>query len=170
LRPFAPRLIAFKGLLTHDQWRLKHYTVAHSGGPTEREAADWTAFHEGRGLALATLPVPARTVERPGVGLLIEHRGLGADYVVLGWWDRENELPVRVMVREADPGASWRPAGESESFCVWDLQVIAFERDAYVATIMSSTPMPDALERYLATAFRDEPRATADYAAPEPIR
>lgn len=55
---------------------------------------------------------------------------------MLCWWDRENELPIRVFVRQHD-GSPWRPAQGSESVCVWDLQVICFERDAYVHTVMA---------------------------------
>lgn len=80
----------------------------------------------------------------------MEHRGAGADYVVLGWWDRENELPTRVVVREHASEAPWRPARASESFCVWDLQVIGFERDAYVSTVLAPDAGPDAVEAYLA--------------------
>jgi hypothetical protein len=132
MRPFAPRPITFAGLHTHEGWRLKRYTITRDAEPL-----DWDAFAPGLGLTLAALPQPAVTAERPGLGFVIAHRGAGADYIVLGWWDRENELPVRVVVREQTPGAEWRPARGSESFCVWDLQVIGFERDAYVATVLA---------------------------------
>ena len=42
----------------------------------------------------------------------------------------------------------WRPAGVNESFCVWDLRVIWWEREAYVGTML--TGRANALESYLA--------------------
>ena len=144
MRPFAPRPITFRDVVEHDGWRLKRYTIT-----TGVSVDEWSDFAPGDALALDALPRPARTAERAGVGFLIQHRGAGADYVVLGWWDRENELPVRVVVRDQVPGATWRPARASESFCVWDLQVIAHERDAYVATVLAEGD-PAAAERYLA--------------------
>jgi hypothetical protein len=156
MRPFILRPIRFRDVLAHAGWQLKRYAISagQAAGVSDAQvdvgAIDWPEFAPGRALVLAALPVPARTSERPGVGFLVEHRGAGADYVVLGWWDRENELPVRIVVREQAPGATWRPARASESFCVWDLQVLGFERDAYVATVLAGGAGQEAVEAYLA--------------------
>ena len=150
MNPYAPRPIRFHGLVTFEGWVLKRYTVTLPVPESDPTSDDWDEFTRGRHLAFAELPTPARTAVRPGVGFVIEHRGAGADYVVLGWWDRENELPTRIKVRDQKPGSQWRAAGSSESFCVWDLQVIAFERDAYVTTILSPGADDSSRERYLA--------------------
>ncbi|GLC24537.1 hypothetical protein [Roseisolibacter agri] len=149
VRPFAPRPIVARDVLAHDGWRLKRYAITVDDAPLP-----WDAFDEGVATALATLPRPAIAPRRLGVGFLIAHRGRGADYLVLGWWSEENELPVRVLRRDQRPGASWRPARDGESFCVWDLQVIAFERDAWVDTVMTDdadrAPLAARVDAYLA--------------------
>lgn len=150
MRAFVPRPITFCGVRHEGAWRLKRYAITRDAADGDR-CAPWDDFAPGRALALASLPEPALAEGRAGVGFVIEHRGAGADYLVLGWWDRENELPVRVAVREQREGAAWRAAGPSESFCVWDLQVIGFERDAYVATVLGHDAGPDAVETYLRT-------------------
>lgn len=142
--PYAPRPIRFRGLRRHGDWRLKEYTIVYGDGRLNE--ADYAAGLPG---ALAALPSPAVEPQRPGVGFLIVHQGRGATYIVLAWWDNENELPLRVFVRNHDE-AAWRPAAGSESVCVWDLLVIAFERDAYVRCVLSSAGGPDA---YLAAQF-----------------
>jgi hypothetical protein len=131
MQPFEPRPIEFLGLRRVAGWTLKEYSVTYGPGPLRR--AD---FEPGWQLLLAGLPEPDERAGRPGLGLLVAHRGRTADYAVLGWWDRENELPLRVAVRYAD---GWRPARDGESVCVWDLQVIGFERDAWVATMLSDS-------------------------------
>lgn len=138
---YEERAIRATGLVEHAGWRLKAYGISHDGSPPGEED-----FGGGVRLALAALPRPAAAVGRPGVGFLISHRGRTADYVVLGWWDRHNEMPVRVFVRE--PDAAWRPSREGESFCVWDLQVMWFEREAFVGTVMSDEH-PDPVAAYL---------------------
>lgn len=153
MNPYSPRPIRFHGLVTHEGWALKRYTVTLASAKAEPDSDDWLEFTRGRALAFAELPVPARTDVRPGVGFVIEHRGAGADYVVLGWWDRENELPVRIKVRDQQPESQWRAAGPSESFCVWDLQVIAFERDLYVSTMLERGADDTSRDRYLAAAI-----------------
>lgn len=130
-RPYAPRPVQFTGVVEHAGYRLKQYTIVYAG-PFRTDD-----FAEGLRLALAELPAPAVTAERPGVAFAIAHQGNGADYVVLGWWDRENELPLRVFVREKTPAGAWRPASGAESVCVWDLEVIWFEREAYVRTVLA---------------------------------
>jgi hypothetical protein len=135
--PFAPRPTRARGIVEYEGgWRLKRYTIALPGEPF-----DEGRFAAGRGLALSALPEPAVTPSRPGVGVVIEHQGREADYVVLAWWDRENELPVRVIVGDE---AGWRPARDGESFCVWDLAVLAAERDAYVRTVLAPGAPGDA--------------------------
>ena len=91
----------------------------------------------------------AVTDKRPGVGFAISHQGNGADYAVLGWWDNENELPLRVVVRPQTPDGSWRPARDGESVCVWDLEVIWFERQSYVQTLLNGGTVEDYLERHI---------------------
>ena len=142
MRTYAPRPIRFDGLEARDDgWRLKRYRIWYG-----KEGFDARRFEAGVMLALAELPLPPVTEVRPGVGFLVMHQGCGADYLVLGWWDRGNELPLRIFVR--DDGA-WRPARGSESACVWDLQVIGYERDAYVDTVLGGGKVDAYLARVL---------------------
>jgi hypothetical protein len=142
MTPYAPRPIRPLGVRTHAGWLVKAYGITFGAA-----ALDPARFVGGEALALAALPDPPRTDGRPGVGFLILHQGRTGDYAVLGWWDNENELPLRVFVRPPDGG--WRPARGGESACVWDLQVIAFERDAYVATVLAADAPADPVAAYL---------------------
>jgi len=139
---FEPRSTTFDGVLDHDGWRLKLYSVCQGG-----RDLDEARFAVGQEMALAALPRPAQTNERPGVGLLIRHQANALNYAVLCWWDRENEFPIRVFV---DDGEGWRPARGGESVCVWDLEVIWTERNAYVDKVLAKTGVPDLLA-YLET-------------------
>jgi hypothetical protein len=138
--PYAPRPLAFLGLGSRDGWRIKRYSVVYG-----EDALDVAAFREVEARLLGELPA-AEGAGRPGVGFVILHQGRGANYVVLAWWDRENELPLRVWV---DVGEGWRPASGSESVCVWDLEIIWCERQAYVHHVLSKPRAPD-LDAYLA--------------------
>jgi hypothetical protein len=135
---FAPRRAWSLGLRTERDWRVKTYAIVAHG------ALDSARFAPGWKLALAALPEPAATAERPGIALAIAHQGRTGDYLVLAWWDRENELPLRGFVRDGD---RWRAARGSESICVWDLELLWREREAYVATVLGE----GGPERYLET-------------------
>lgn len=132
MEPYRPRPIRFHGVRDLAEWRLKLYTIVYGGG--DPSLPDYEGVWP---LVTAALPEPAVTDGRPGVGFVILHRGRGVHYGVLGWWDRENELPLRIFVRGLEPGARWRPARGNESVCVWDLEVIGFERDVYVRTVLA---------------------------------
>ena len=123
-----------------------------------RGVAVLAAFEEGIALAARALPLPAVATGRPGAAFVVAHAGRSMLYVVLGWWDHENELPLRVWVRPAGEEGTWRPAEGSESFCVWDLQVLWFEREAYVATVLAEGH-PDPVRAYLARHLVVEPAA-----------
>jgi hypothetical protein len=132
MKPYAKRRISRQEDLLARGWQLKRYAVSLGG-----ETFIPTRFAGARRLAVQALPSPARNRYRHGVGFLVEHQGDGIDYCVLGWWDRENELPLRVFVRPRSHGARWRKARGSESVCVWDLEVIWKERRAYIRAALS---------------------------------
>jgi hypothetical protein len=128
MTPFAPRPTTFLGVESHRGYSLKVYSIIYGDGPFRRGE-----FDAGFALALDALPTPAVTADRPGVGFVILHQGKTGHYLILCWWDNENELPTRVFVTDE---SGWR-AATGESFCVWDLEVMWREREAYVGTVLS---------------------------------
>jgi hypothetical protein len=140
---YADRSIQPSGLLAQGGWRLKRYDISLArGGAADDVFAD--AWIEACGL----LPSPAITHDRPGIGFVIRHSGFGADYLVLCWWDNQNELLQRVLVRRyGEP--RWSDGTGRFSICVWDLQVIWYERNAFVKHVLSQKTGPD-LQAYVA--------------------
>ncbi len=157
MEPFEPRPTSFHGLRSAGGWQLKLYSIRHGAGPV-----DWDFFAPGIALAEAALPQPAAAEGRPGVGFLIVHQGRTGNYVVLGWWDRENELPLRIFVHPGVPGGIWRRNEGSESICVWDLEIIWAERGFYVETMLVSTgeSVPEYLSRHAGTTTEFSPGDT----------
>lgn len=133
---YQSRLIRFHGLFEQEGWRLKSYSIAQDG--VEIDPARWPAWEE---TVLAMLPRPACDALRPGIGFVLRHQARVGDYLVTGWWDNGNELPIRLVISDKEGG--WRPAGPRESVCVWDLELVGFERDAFVATMMNGAPDPE---------------------------
>jgi hypothetical protein len=133
--PYSPRPLSFLSIEEIAGYQLKVYSICYETEPFVRGrfAGAWE-------LAIACLPQPAVTNERPGLGFVILHQGRTGDYLILCWWDRENELPTRIFLNDS---GGWRPARDGESFCVWDLKVIWFEREAYVGTVLAGRPHGD---------------------------
>jgi hypothetical protein len=129
---YEPRPTRRLDLRDLNGWRIRVHTITLPG-----EQFDLARFEPGLAMAAQALPPEGAQEGRAGVGFAIFHQGRGVDYVVLCWWARENELPIRVFVRDRIPAARWRAAQGEESICVWDLEVISRERDAYVRTVLA---------------------------------
>lgn len=149
---YADRPTTFDRVIARAGWRLKQYTIRN------RDSVNESAFDEAMAFALDALPSPATDALRPGVGFVIRHEGATARYLVLCWWDNENELPMRIWVQPTDGSTCWRRAGLRESVCVWDLAVIEHERRAYIAHVLARGAAPD-LDGYLGAT-----PATGDFA------
>ena len=131
--PYAPRPIQHLCVHEHAGYLIKLYSIVYGN-----ESLDRATYDECLTVALNDLPQPAVTRYRPGVGFAILHQGRGWHYLVLSWWDNENELPQRIWVRERnEPAVRWRRAAPHQSICVWDLQVIWFEREQYVKHVLA---------------------------------
>lgn len=143
--PYQPRPIQFHEPRDVHGQRLELYSIRYGQDPIR-----WDVFEPGLTKAYADVPAPDVACGRPGLGFVIAHQGRTGDYIILGWWDSENELPLRVFVRDQ---SGWRTARSSESVCVWDLEVIWHERQAYVATLLAGGS-PDA---YLASVMASPP-------------
>lgn len=138
--PFRPRVITALPAVDVDGFHLKRYAVAPAGS-----AFDETRFSGAVDGLTASLPQVDIARGCPGAGFLILHQGVTGDYAILSWWDRENELPTHVWIRQ---GQVWAPARDAESFCVWDLELIWFERNAWIETVLSGMSLDDGLARY----------------------
>ncbi|MFG0307174.1 MAG: isochorismatase [Phycisphaerales bacterium JB040] len=136
---FAPRPITPGCVLEHHGYRIKRYAIHLPDVNLGRHPVG-----DGVDRILGELPSPARTRARPGVGFLIRHLGAEADYLVLTWFDSENELLQRIYTRPVQPADAWRESSRTASFCVWDEQVIHHEREAYVRHVLTDTPDLDA--------------------------
>lgn len=131
-KPFAPRSIVPRGVRELAGWQLKIYEV--NAAPA---GVDWNDLTDGLALAGAALPQPPVAKGRAGLGFLIIHPNVAFYYIILNWWDNENELFSRAFVTKRPPGAGWIAGADQHSFCVWDMEVMSFEREQWIATMLS---------------------------------
>jgi hypothetical protein len=140
---YAPRPIRFRELLDTNGYRLKVYEILYG-----YQEFDATLFAQALKLYSKELPVPPITDSRPGVGFIIFHQGRGWYYFVLCWWDNENELVQKVFVRKVGKSEKWKPASLGQSVCVWDLEIIWFERNTYIDSVLSGGSIEEYLSRH----------------------
>ena len=143
--PYEKRPIRFLEEWRHEGWRLKVYGITY-----RREAGPRAGLIEtAKRLAREKLPRPADEGGRYGVGFVGVHDGRGANFVFVGWWADENELHYHVWAAPSGETEDLRYMNEKgPAACVWDLRVVAFERDAWVEEVLARAAGPD-VEAYM---------------------
>ncbi len=141
---YRPRPIRPLGIWEVDGWRLKLYGIAYDREQPRHELVD-----AARAVAQARLPHPATSDGRYGVGFVGAHDGRDGCVAFIDWWANEDELHHHLYVAPPDrPGALVAAGPTDFTACVWDLAVLAFEREAWLAAVLQNPDGPD-LERYL---------------------
>lgn len=123
----------------HAGWRIKLYAIAESDVPV---GAAWLGL--ARALARETLPTDAGAAGRHGAAFVTVHVARMFNQIIVDWWERDNELRHRVFKAAPDAPTAFREITASgEAFCVWELAVIGFEREAWVETVLENPSGPD---------------------------
>ena len=142
---YAKRRVVPLQLLHFDDWRLKVYAINVEG-----RSVDPALVEVARLAAQDILPQPGISPpHRYGLGFMIVHAAIDADFVVIGWWGVQNELFLRVLTAPPGHAQQLRQHSNMESSiaCIWDLAVIWSEREAWTKYVMRAEG-PD-IEGYL---------------------
>lgn len=90
-------------------------------------------------------------------GFLILHRGAEGTYLLVSQWYDADMLKhwVRGAVVDAEGNTAFTPLAERDLIaCVWELEVVRFERDAWVNTVLArGGDDRAAIDAYLETTF-----------------
>jgi hypothetical protein len=100
--------------------------------------------------AVAALPdvLPADA----GLGFAIAHDAADYCFVLVNWWAHENEVHQRILTAPLDDPAALRPLETRAIGCIWELEVVDFERRAWLEHVLARAEGPD-VEAYLAARF-----------------
>jgi hypothetical protein len=95
------------------------------------------------------LPKPAKTTMRFGVGFMIVHQAERRNSIFIAWWENESVLHQRMLFSPQDaPLNIAADPNDTVVGCVHELNLINFESDAWMQTMMHKDNAPD-LEEYL---------------------
>lgn len=148
MEPYRPRKIRLLELWEPGGWRIKVYGIGAHGGMPPADLLD-----AGKEVASEVLEGAAATTDNHGVGFMAAHEGRGADVVFVDWWAGENELHHHLWIAEPGrPDTLRRREPHELTACVWDLEVIAFEREAWVRHVLGHPGAPR-WEAYLSAAL-----------------
>jgi hypothetical protein len=125
-------------------WRIKVYGITIHGHPPPLELLEAT-----KARARDRLPLPAVNHDRYGVGYMIVHEGAVGDYGFINWWCLQDIVQHHMYGAPKGKMLEYRYP-EGAGYCVWELAVCWFERQAWVETVLKHglpTNFTDYLER-----------------------
>jgi hypothetical protein len=141
---YRPRPIRYLEQWEHEGWRLKVYGIS----AWEERPAQTLVEHAKR-IAAEHLPQPAVEDGRYGVGLLGVHDGKKASFAFVSWWSLVYELNHLLFRAPRNDPAAFARVEPGLLGCTWDISVVAFERDAWIHSMLTGKQGPD-IEAYLA--------------------
>ncbi len=131
--PYQTRSVRFLEIWDWMGWRIKVYGL-NNPSPALIEATKIKARER--------LPIPAVNGERYGVGYMIVHAGAVGDYGFINWWCLEDIVQHHMYgARKGQPLQYRYPEGAG--YCVWELAVCWFERQAWVETVLKEAKATD---------------------------
>lgn len=145
--PYKPRHVRFIRREDVDGWRLKLYGIALNGKEPDPEFVEAT-----RDLAASILPQPPAGDAHYGVGFATAHDATSLFIALIYWWQSENELHQRIYVSPKGEPITFTPVENQPTGCVWELEIVDFERRAWLENVLANPGGPD-LERYLERSF-----------------
>jgi hypothetical protein len=131
---YEPRHIAF----AERDGRFKHYGIGLDGAARPE-------------LLAATREVAEEVVPDDAVGFTIAHDAVSAGLGLVYWWANDNEIHMRAFASPHDDPGALEPADGTGMACVWELEVIDFERRAWLEDVLKQGDV----ERYLARTLDD---------------
>jgi hypothetical protein len=144
---FRPRPARFLGLWEIGGWRMKAYGLHAANARLLPELV--TAARD-----LTTRSLPGNMAGAYGVGFVGVHCGRDSNFVFIDWWACENELHHHVFTSSLQNPLELVRAPDGVTACVWDLQLIWFERNVWVDKVLNNPRGPD-LDAYLKKVLDD---------------
>ena len=141
---FKARAVSSQGIRRFNGWAIKVYCITAGQSSPRRRLVEATER-----LTPSILP------DAPGgQGFLVIHEARPACFVGVHWWATPVDLFQRYFRAEHESPDRLVEVASPTIGCVWELAVVAYERDAWVRHVLDNTGRPDH-DGYLRSWLRD---------------
>ena len=130
----SKRQVRFLELWLNNNWKIKIYGISQLSEKPEEKFVEIA-----KQLAEETLLKHASENQHYGTAFITIHRAEMFNQIIIDWWERVNELRHHVFKAEpANPYYFKNITATGEAFCIWELSVISFERDAWYKHVLNA--------------------------------
>lgn len=140
MKSYKPRKIEFHHLETVNNWKIKVYSITFKN----KFSADKVLAN-----AIANLPkwlegTKLLGLETYKIAFLIVHEGRDGVWTLLNWWIGENMLQSVTFYTSFDDENEFEETPQTGGMaCVWELEIIDFERKMWIEYILKKVENPD---------------------------
>jgi hypothetical protein len=147
---YLPRWVEAQELIAVNGYRLKPYSMHLSDRKEKRTIPP----AELRNLLKTCLPTSVEQLDH-GVGFLMVHYARDGNYLLISRWYGGNMLKHELfrLTQTADDWQAEPLRSTNIVACVWELQIITFERQAWVCTAMAKAGTEASFNSYLQMVF-----------------
>jgi len=138
---YEPRPVVYYGVEELGGWQVKVYGIAAAAAEPRNELLD-----AARARAWEVLSGSSEKRDL-SAAFLVVHDARPACFALVYWWDGV-DLCQRIFRAPLDQPKRLEPFENGQVGCVWELAVVAFEREAWVRHVLQ--PRKPDLTRYLA--------------------
>lgn len=138
--PYRPRQYQQLGRWIAGPLQLKAYGITWRTG----QAGPPEVLHRAaRRYVADMLPAHADAEGHHGLGFVVLHEGQQGSWLLMDWW-AHSDICCQLLAH-ADAGCdTFRLVQRPLLACVWEAVVLSWERDAWVRTMLTAAPHPEA--------------------------
>jgi hypothetical protein len=141
--PYASRRMAFFDRWNEDGLAIKAYAIQRNPDPAVQLLSAEVAA-AARKTAMTALKNNACDVRASGLGFCIVHVGEEAVWLLVDWWISGGILCQQMYSAPLQQPEQFQPVQGPFMACVWELQVTAHERGAWMRHVLRGEPDADA--------------------------
>jgi hypothetical protein len=134
---YRPRSIRYIGREDLGDWRMKVYGIG-THAPDARPEFVAATLDAARGV----LP------DGGGAGFVIAHDASTAGLGLVYWWANDNEIHARFFGAPLDRPTALAPIDGTGLACVWELEILDFERRAWLEDVLKQDDLDGYLGRH----------------------
>ena len=140
MKVYKPRKIEFCRIVTANSWNVKVYSITHKKIFKSIKVLNNAVLRLSYWVEKSKL----LGMETHNTAFLIVHEGHDGIWTLLNWWVGENMLQsVTFFTSLDDPDEFEETPKEGGMACVWELEVIEFERKTWIDYILKKANKPD---------------------------
>lgn len=137
---YQPRKVEIRGLVKINDWNIKIYTITFRDNFESETVLDNAIGKLSEWLKKSKI----LGLETYQIAFLIVHGGRDGVWTLLNWWIGENMLQSVTFYTSFDDATQFEETPQTGGMaCVWELEVIDFERKMWIEYILKKSDKPD---------------------------